>query len=241
MTTSPSSANAVTRFAPSRSPRKTPAPRSPSSALSPNRPPRPPRRRLQPSNNPGSFSQLDTAFSFAAWRGTCPDPVGIAPVLFSLSSNFQLSIEDPEPLGAVDFQPSYPLRHRSRLIEREGNKQQLLVALDLQSNRRSWRQGFERTTQPLQRGQGLAIQRANHVSGVQRHFHASARRASGNDNPKRVAQICNHRGDLLVNLQPKNPERRHKIFLCVGQPGDLVHIARRLHHRDVENQPVIST
>src|SRR5713226_8088149 len=31
-----------------------------------------------------------------------------------------------------------------RLIEGEGNKQQLLVALDLQSDRRSWRQSLER-------------------------------------------------------------------------------------------------
>ncbi len=62
------------------------------------------------------------------------------------------------------------------LIEGEGNKQQLLVALDLQSDRRSWRQSLERTTQTLQGSHGLAIQRANHVSGVQRHFHTSARR-----------------------------------------------------------------
>src|SRR5229473_6289374 len=105
-----------------------------------------------------------------------------------------------------------------RLIEGEGNKQQLLVALDLQSDRRSWRQSLERSTQTIQGSHGLAIQHANHVSGVQRHFHTSARRASGNDNPKRIAQFCNHRGDPLVNLQPKNPERRHKIFLGVGQP-----------------------
>src|SRR5712692_1700319 len=71
-----------------------------------------------------------------------------------------------------------------RLIEREGNKQQLLVALDLQSDRRSRWQTLEGTTQTIQRGHGLAIQCANHVSGAQGHFHASARRAGGHDNPK---------------------------------------------------------
>src|SRR5258706_14449375 len=88
-----------------------------------------------------------------------------------------------------------------RLIERKGKEKQLLVALDLQSDRRSRWQSFERTTQTIQRSHRLAIQRANHVSGVQRHFHASPRRASGNDNPKRVAQFRHHRGNSLINLQ----------------------------------------
>src|SRR5437879_9965348 len=35
------------------------------------------------------------------------------------------------------------------------------------------------------------------------------------------SQICNHGGNLLVDLQPENPERRHKVFLRVDQPGDL--------------------
>src|SRR6202158_3079227 len=109
--------------------------------------------------------------------------------------------------------PSHPFRSSLRLIEREGKEKQLLVALDLQSDRRSRWQSLERTTQTIQRGHGLAIQRANHVSGVQRHFHTSPRRASGNDNPKRVTQFRHHRGNSLINLQPENPQCRHKIFL----------------------------
>src|SRR6267143_5736544 len=126
-----------------------------------------------------------------------------------------------------------------RLIERKGKEKQLLVALDLQSDRRSRWESYERTTQTIQRSHRLAIQRANHVSGGQRHFHASPRRASGNDNPKRVAQFRHHRGNSLINLQPENPQYRHKVFLRVGQRGDLVHIARRLHHGDIECQPAL--
>src|SRR6266852_247400 len=78
--------------------------------------------------------------------------------------------------GTAEAVPSRDSLMRWLLIEGEGNKQELLVALDLQSDRRSWRQSLERTTQTLQGSHGLAIQRANHVSGVQRHFHTSARR-----------------------------------------------------------------
>src|SRR6267154_262150 len=128
----------------------------------------------------------------------------------------------------------------SRLIEREGNKQQLLVALDLQSNGRSRRQRLERTTQTVQCSHGLTIQRANHVSRVQRHLHAGTRRARGNDNSIWVPQVRRHRGNFLINFHPENSQHRHEIFLRVGQRGDLIHIARRLHHRNVESQPLFS-
>src|SRR6266851_4935973 len=160
----------------------------------------------------------------------CPDRVGVLVPL--LSFDFQFS--------TVNFQPSHPPCGPLRLIEREGKEKQLLVALDLQSDRRSRWQSLQRTTQPIQRRHRLAIQRTNHVAGVQRHFHASARRASGNDNPKRVAQVRRQRGDLLVNFHAKNPQRRHKVFLRVGQRGDLIHIAWRLHHRDIESEPALS-
>src|SRR5437016_436901 len=149
-----------------------------------------------------------------------PSRLSLKPLEFTATSYVTTVLLSSSPLG---------------LIEGEGNKQQLLVALDLQSDGRSRWQSLERTTQTIERSHGLAIQRANHVSCVQRHFHAGARRASGNDDPKRVSQVRRHRGNLLVNLHPENPQRRHKIFLRVGQCGDLVHIARRLHHRDVEN------
>src|SRR5260370_13019098 len=86
-------------------------------------------------------------------NGTCPDLVGALIPLHSF--DLQLSVEGPDRLGTVNFQPCHPLCRPSGLIEREGKEKQFLVALHLQSNRRSRWQSLERTTQTIQRSHRL--------------------------------------------------------------------------------------
>src|SRR5215831_9604970 len=124
------------------------------------------------------------------------------------------------------------------LVHDKRDKEQFLISLDLQSDRRAGWQRFQRVAKTLQRGHGLAVQRSNHITSDERHFHTRTGRARRNKNSEGIAEFRNHASNPWINFNAQDSQRRNQIFLRVSQRRHLIHVPQRLRHRHVKAQAV---
>ena len=125
-------------------------------------------------------------------------------------------------------------------IESEGNEHEAFFALNLQSGGSAGLQVFESAAQAVERRHGRAVERADDVTGDERHFGGRSRRTGQHENAEGIAESGDFAGNLRVNLEANNAERAHATFLWIGERGELVNGVGLLLDEYVEGDGSIS-